>query len=203
MHCLPSSLLLRHSSVLLISGCLLARWLKTVTGCKDVVILNVQLLSHLINGRASPHCITSIILIDFRWCYIRQNPSLDWNILQQQLQRPSHCRKTVRTNARSCRNDDTVQICPKTVTHLMFWNVSLFRFVTFTWLCLIKPAQVLLQVVWTCLSVTKGCNWRYLRTTFSGLHVSITTLHISRLYIFHVSVFKTSIVQRKTLVRFH
>jgi len=37
----------------------------------------------------------------------------------------------------------------------------------------------------------------YLRITFSGLHVSISTLHISRLYNCHVTVFKTSVVRKR------
>lgn len=47
-----------------ISGCSLARWLKKVSGCKDVVILNIRLLSHRIDGRTSPYCVTSIIIME-------------------------------------------------------------------------------------------------------------------------------------------
>jgi hypothetical protein len=39
------------------------------------------------------------------------------------------------------------------------------------------------------LSVSKGCVWRYLRITFRGLHMSISTLHISRLCNCQVTVF--------------
>jgi hypothetical protein len=139
MYCLPSWLVLRHSSALLISGWLLARWLKTVTGWKDVVILNIRLLSHRIDGRAGRYCITSIILMESSCgVMLDKNSSLDWNILQQQLQSPSHCWKTVRTNVRSCRSEwrHSASLTNESNTDT---DVSLLRFIRFALVCLINP----------------------------------------------------------------